>query len=148
MRRGKQVSRATTPSPQKPPEKDKGKGGKKGTKRKAPDPPASSPLWPAPRRGGNHVSNAAQDAIDEARVMADVEEEVGATPSPPPQPRGAGGLTERQKRAAEEQKARNDAKVIADLNAKLAAMPLHPTRSSSLRWRMRRRGKSQAVVKR
>ena len=55
--------------------------------------------------------------------MAVVEEEVGVTPpaSPPPQPRGAGGLTDRQKKAAEEQKARNEAKVIADLNAKLAA---------------------------
>ena len=43
------------------------------------------------------------------------------TPSPPPPSRGGGGLTDRQKKQAEEQKARNEAKVIADLNAKLAA---------------------------
>ena len=54
-------------------------------------------------------------------MIAEGEEEVGATPSasPPPQPRGAGGLTDRQKKAAEEQKARNEAKMIADLNANL-----------------------------
>jgi hypothetical protein len=46
-----------------------------------------------------------------------------ASPSsqPPPQSRGAGGLTERQKKQADEQKARHDEKVIADLTAKLAA---------------------------
>ena len=38
-------------------------------------------------------------------------------PSPPPRDR----LTDRQKKQADEQKARNEAKVIADLNAKLAA---------------------------
>ena len=38
-------------------------------------------------------------------------------PSPPPRDR----LTDRQKKQAEEQKARNEAKVIADLNAQLAA---------------------------
>ena len=56
-------------------------------------------------------------------MAAEAQEEVGATPpaSPPPQLRGVGGLTERQKKAEEEQKARNEAKVIADLNAKLAA---------------------------
>lgn len=43
------------------------------------------------------------------------------TPSPPPQSRGGGGLTDRQKKQAEEQKAQNEAKVIAELNAKLAA---------------------------
>ena len=43
------------------------------------------------------------------------------TPSPPSPSRGGGGLTDRQKKQAEEQKARNEAKVIADLNAQLAA---------------------------
>ena len=42
-------------------------------------------------------------------------------PSPPQRDRSGGGLTERQKRQAEEQKARNEAKVIADLNTRLAA---------------------------
>ena len=110
------------------------KGGKAGSKvpklrngknrAQEPAPPASPPGRTAGRRvGGSQVSSAAQDAMDEARVMAEGEEEVGATPSvtPPPLPRGAGGLTDRQKKAAEEQKARNEAKVIADLNAKLAA---------------------------
>ena len=40
---------------------------------------------------------------------------------PPPQSRGGGGLTERQKKQAEEQKRNNEARVIAELNAKLAA---------------------------
>ena len=49
--------------------------------------------------------------------MATADDDKTPPPSPPPRDR----LTDRQKKQAEEQKARNDAKVIADLNAKLAA---------------------------
>ena len=53
--------------------------------------------------------------------MATAYDDKTPPPSPPPRDSGGGGLTERQKKAADEQKARNEAKVIADLNAKLAA---------------------------
>ena len=99
----------------------KGPGKGKG---KAVDPP-EQPVSPARRRraGASQDNNAVQDAIDEARVMAeDAEATPPASPSPPPpQSRGSGGLTERQKKQAEEQKRVNEAKVIADLNTKLAA---------------------------
>ena len=42
-------------------------------------------------------------------------------PSPPQRDRSGGGLTERQKKQAEEQKRVNEAKVISNLNAQLAA---------------------------
>ena len=59
-----------------------------------------------------------------ATAIVDADNDKTPPPSPPPQSRGGGGLTDRQKKQAEEQKARNEgyeAKVIADLNAKLAA---------------------------
>ena len=119
--REKQAARVISPqaSPQKP---EKDKRGKKGNKSKAPEPLQSPPVRAAAgrRAAGSQVNNAAQDAIDEARVMAEAED-VTPPASPPPLPRGAGGLTERQKKAVEEQQARNDKKVIAYLNAKLAA---------------------------
>ena len=95
----------------------KGKG-------KAVDPP-EQPVSPARgrRAGASQGSTAVQDAIDEARVMAeDAEATPPASPSPPPpQSRGSGGPTERQKKQAEEQKRVNEEKVIADLNTRLAA---------------------------
>ena len=116
MRRDKQQAHAAA-SPQKT---DTGKGGKsgKGTKKMAADPPASPPGRAAAgcRAAGSQVSNAAHDALEEARAMAIVNTDNDKTPPPTP-PR----QTERQKRSAEEQKARNEAKVVADLNAKLAA---------------------------
>ena len=123
--REKQRSRAISPPPASP---KGGKGGKapkaseKSKKRTQEAPPASPPAR-GRRAGASQGSNAVQDAIDEARVMAeDAEATPPASPSPPPpQSRGSGGPTERQKKQAEEQKARNEAKVIADLNAKLAA---------------------------
>ena len=100
------------------------KRGKKGnSKAKAPEAPQSPPVRAAAgrRAAGSQVNNAAQDAIDEARVMAEAEDVTPPAASSPPPSRGGGGLTDRQKKAAEEQKARNEANVIADLNAKLAA---------------------------
>ena len=55
-------------------------------------------------------------------MAEDAEATPPASPSPPPpQSRGSGGPTERQKKQAEEQKRVNEAKVIADLNTRLAA---------------------------
>ena len=53
--------------------------------------------------------------------MATADDDKTPPPSPPPRDRGGGGLTERQKNQAEVQKRNNEAKTIADLNAKLAA---------------------------
>ena len=47
-----------------------------------------------------------------ATARVDAESETPAD-SPPQQSRGGGGLTERQKKAADEQKSRNEARVIA-----------------------------------
>ena len=56
-----------------------------------------------------------------ATAIVDADDDKTPPPSPRPQSRGGGGLTERQKKAAEQQNARNDGKMIADLNAKLDA---------------------------
>ena len=126
--REKQQARAITPPPASP---KGGKGGKatkaseKSKKRTQEAPPASPPAR-GRRAGASQVSDAAQDALEalkEAQVMAMADND--KTPSPPPPSRGGGGLTDRQEKQAEEQKARNDAKVIADLNAKLAAANAH-----------------------
>ena len=53
--------------------------------------------------------------------MATADDDKTPPPSPPPRDRGGGSLTERQKNQAEVQKRNNEAKTIADLNAKLAA---------------------------
>ena len=93
----------------------KGKG-------RAADPP-EQPVSPARgrRAGASQDSNAVQDAREEAQVMATADDDKTPPPSPPPRDRGGGGLTERQKNQAEVQKRNNEAKTIADLNAKLAA---------------------------
>ena len=56
-----------------------------------------------------------------ATAIVDADDDKTPPPSPPPQSRGGGGLTERQKRQAEEQKRNYEAKMIVELNAKLAA---------------------------
>ena len=129
--REKQQARQITPPPASPKGgklgPGPGKGGKapKGnvndkTKKRTQDvPPASPPA--RGRRGASQVSDAVQDAREEAQVMATADDDKTPPPSPPPRDRGGGGLTERQKNQAEVQKRNNEAKTIADLNAKLAA---------------------------
>ena len=104
-----------------------GKGGKAAkasekTKKRTQEAPPASPPARGRRGGASQVSsNAVQDAREEAQVMATADDDKTPPPSPPPRDRGGGGLTERQKNQAEVQKRNNEAKTIADLNAKLAA---------------------------
>ena len=121
--REKQQARAITPPPASP---KGGKGGKapkaseKSKKRTQEAPPASPPA--RGRRGGaSQVSDAAQDAREEAQLMATAIVDADDDKTPPPSPPAQRGLTERQKNQAEVQKRNNEAKTIADLNAKLAA---------------------------
>ena len=122
MVREKQTARASTP-----PNAASPKGGKGGKAAKAGDKSKRGAREASPvrgrRAGASQVSDAARDALEEAQVMAMalIDADNAKTPSPPPQSRGGGGLTDRQKKQAEEQKAQNEAKVIAELNAKLAA---------------------------
>ena len=78
---------------------DKDKAGK--GKGRAPDPP-DPPVSPARGRRAGAVlsSDAAQDARDEAQVMATaiVDADKTPSPSPPPPSRGGGGLSDGQKK--------------------------------------------------
>ena len=118
--REKLRARAISPPPASP---KGGKGGKAAkasekTKKRTQEAPPASPPARGRRGGASQVSSdAVQDALHEAQVMVAAEDDKTPPPSPPPRDR----LTDRQKKQAEEQKARNEAKVIADLNAKLAA---------------------------
>ena len=124
MREKQQAHAAASPTKE-------GKGGKavplkKNGKERAADPPADPPSSPpAPARaaglrgGASQVSNAAQDVLEEALAVVR-NRTLDNEKTPPPSPPAQRGLTERQKKA-EEQRARNEATVVADLNARLVA---------------------------
>jgi hypothetical protein len=119
--RQKQVAVATKGAKHPSAASSKGPGKGKG---KAVDPP-EQPVSPARgrRAGASQVSSdAVQDARDEAQAMVTADDDDKTPPpSPPQRDRSGGGLTERQKKQAEEQKRVNEAKVIANLNTRLAA---------------------------
>jgi hypothetical protein len=83
--------------------------------------------------------SASQDALDEAQLANDGDLEKSSAASPPP----PSCVSERAKKVAEVQKARNEEKVVADLIARLVA-ELATLRPS---WKRQRRGKSQSVLK-
>jgi hypothetical protein len=95
--------------------REKRKSGK--NRAAAADPPPASPKAMRMQKAGGGCSSArsaSQDALDEAQLAND--QDLEKTPSPPPA-RDSG----RARKVAEVQKARNDEKMVADLNARLSA---------------------------